>query len=103
MMIMGMPADTFSTLMFVLILGLLLGVVPARIAKKKGYSFAGFYLFGLFLFIPAVIVALILTDRNAAEAPASSAADEIAKYKQLLDSGAITEQEFEAKKAELLK
>lgn len=35
-------------------------------------------------------------------APAPSAADEIAKYKALLDSGAITEEEFEAKKKQLL-
>ncbi|NLT09859.1 MAG: SHOCT domain-containing protein [Ruminococcus sp.] len=32
-----------------------------------------------------------------------SAADEIAKFKQLLDSGAITEEEYEAKKKQLLK
>lgn len=31
-----------------------------------------------------------------------SAADEIAKYKSLLDSGAITSEEFEAKKKQLL-
>ncbi len=35
------------------------------------------------------------------EAPAS-VADELAKYKALLDSGAITQEEFEQKKAELL-
>jgi hypothetical protein len=34
--------------------------------------------------------------------PTSSAADEIMKYKQLLDDGAITEEEFYIKKKELL-
>lgn len=33
----------------------------------------------------------------------SSAADEILKYKKLLDMGAITQEEFDTKKAELLK
>lgn len=34
--------------------------------------------------------------------PAPSSADEIAKYKALLDSGAITQDEFEKKKKQLL-
>lgn len=36
------------------------------------------------------------------EAPAPSAADEIKKYKELLDMGAITQDEFDAKKKQLL-
>lgn len=36
------------------------------------------------------------------EAPAPSGADEILKYKQLLDMGAITQDEFDAKKKQLL-
>lgn len=35
-------------------------------------------------------------------APASSAADEIKKFKELLDMGAITQEEFDAKKKQLL-
>ena len=35
-------------------------------------------------------------------APQSSGADEILKYKQLLDSGVITQEEFDAKKKQLL-
>lgn len=34
--------------------------------------------------------------------PSNSSADEIKKYKELLDSGAITKDEFEAKKKQLL-
>ena len=34
--------------------------------------------------------------------PSTSAADEILKFKQLLDMGAITQEEFEAKKKQLL-
>lgn len=39
---------------------------------------------------------------TAAPAPAASAADEIKKYKELLDLGAITQEEFDAKKKQLL-
>ncbi|WP_334308104.1 SHOCT domain-containing protein [Aminipila sp.] len=35
-------------------------------------------------------------------APIASAADEIKKYKELLDLGAISNEEFEAKKKQLL-
>lgn len=41
--------------------------------------------------------------KNAAPAQAISAADEIAKYKKLLDDGAITEEEYNAKKKQLMK
>ena len=40
---------------------------------------------------------------NKKSAPSISAADEIRKFKQLLDDGIITEEEFESKKRELLK
>lgn len=40
--------------------------------------------------------------KNAAPAQAISAADEIAKYKKLLDDGAITEEEYNAKKKQLM-
>lgn len=48
-----------------------------------------------------LIFELKATPAQAAAAPVSSA-DEILKYKQLLDAGAITEEEFAAKKKQLL-
>ena len=52
----------------VLIIGILailiLPVIPASIAKKRGYSAVGFYFFGLFLFVPALIVALVIQDKQ---------------------------------------
>jgi len=39
---------------------LFLAVIPARIAKNKGRNFAGYYLFGYFALIPAIIVVNIL-------------------------------------------
>lgn len=44
----------------------------------------------------------IPSDAQAAESTQGSAADEIKKYKELLDIGAITEEEFSAKKKQLL-
>lgn len=41
-----------------------LAFIPASIAKKKGYSYGGFWAFGLFLFIPALIVALVIEDKT---------------------------------------
>ena len=48
--------------------------------------------------------AVVFDDQPVTAAPApSSAADEILKYKQLLDCGAITQEEYDAKKKQLLK
>ena len=41
-----------------------LAFIPANIAKKKGYSYGGFWAFGFFLFIPALIVALVIEDKT---------------------------------------
>ncbi len=38
---------------------LFLAAIPANIAKKKGRNFAGYYLFGYFALIPAIIVTLV--------------------------------------------
>ncbi len=37
-----------------------LGLVPARIAGQKGLGAFGYYLFGVFFFVPAVILAWAL-------------------------------------------
>ena len=44
----------------------------------------------------------LLNKKNVSENTAISSADEIKKYKDLLDSGIITQEEFDAKKKELL-
>ncbi len=43
-----------------------------------------------------------LEDKKTEEKPSLSPADEIKKYKELLDMGAITQEEYDAKKAKLL-
>lgn len=44
----------------------------------------------------------IIPEKTVDAAPAFSPADEIKKYKELLDMGAITQEEFESKKQQLL-
>jgi hypothetical protein len=42
-------------------IGLLLAaLIPAYIASIRGYSFLGFYIFGVFLFPIALIVSIVL-------------------------------------------
>jgi len=95
-----------------------LAFIPANIAKNKGYSFGLWWFYGWMLFIVAIIHVSCIPDKNAQQIPAQSAAqtpyapilnsersvaDEIKKYKELMDQGVITEEEFQAKKRQLLK
>ena len=88
-----------------------IALIPANIAKKKGYSFAGFFIMGIFFFLIGLIVSLCLDDKTVQpndiiiQKPDnynSSVADEIKKFKELMDNGVISSEEFEAKKKELL-
>ncbi len=53
-------AGAFISLVIIIFL---LALIPANIGKKKGYSFAVFYAFGVFAFLPAIITSLILKKR----------------------------------------
>lgn len=84
-----------------------LGFIPANIAKNKGYdNFWLWWFYGWMLFIVALIHACVMKDKNApVNAPVVSpisSADELKGYKELLDAGAITQEEFDAKKKQLL-
>lgn len=117
---------TSASLFFALGLSAVLGIIPATIARKKGYSQGLFWLFGFFLFLPAIIVACCIEDKTkpktptavyvaqpytppvappaAPAAPSSSPSpvDELQRYKDLLDRGAISQEEYDAVKAKLL-
>ena len=92
-----------------LIAAAFLGLIPATIAKNKGYSFGLWWFYGWMLFIVAIIHVAIIPDKNAqtlntSQPPATqSVADELLKFKELLDAGVITEDEFNAKKEQLMK
>lgn len=88
-----------------------IALIPANIAKKKGYSFAGFFIMGIFFFLIGLIVSLCLDDKTVqpndiiiqkSDNYNSSVADEIKKFEELMDNGVISSEEFEAKKKELL-
>lgn len=116
----------FLPLFFMLAISVALGFIPATIARKKGYSQGLFWLFGFFLFLPALIVACCIEDKTkpkpptavyvaqpyvqpyapsaapAAPSDSPSPVDELQHYKDLLDRGAISQEEYDAVKAKLL-
>ncbi len=87
-----------------------LGLIPANIAKKKGYSFGLWWFYGWMLFIVAIIHVQFIPDKNAPQEQSTasripagqSSADELRKYKELYDQGVLTKEEFEEKKKQLL-
>jgi hypothetical protein len=50
--------------MELLVLAALIGILPANIAKNKGYSFAQWWIFGTVLFIVALPCALCLREQE---------------------------------------
>lgn len=86
--------------------GCIMGCITDSMNRKKGYN-SGFS-WGFFLGIIGIIVVACRPFNNANTnnrtivTQQRSMADEIAKYKQLLDSGAITQEEYEAKKKQIL-
>ena len=104
-----MPSLYFTNFLLIAFYFLVLasfGLIPATIAKNKGYRFGLWWLYGLVLFIIAFIHALTLRDKNAPALPVvfsgQSNAGELEKYKELLDTGVITPEEFDEKKKQIL-
>jgi len=88
-----------------LIIGAGLAFIPANIAKNKGHSFGLWWFYGWMLFIVAIIHVQFIEDYNKKESPKEPiyVADELKKFKELFESGIITEEEFNKKKNDLLK
>ncbi len=83
----------------------LLGLIPANIAKNKGYSFGLWWFYGWMLFIVAIIHVNFIPDKNNPISSTNnnvSSADELKKYNDLKEQGVITEEEFQEKKNQLL-
>lgn len=49
-----------------LIFSMVFSFIIAQIARNKGYSFGGFFIFGVFAFVPALIVVLMLPRKTQA-------------------------------------
>lgn len=81
------------------VFGAITGMIAGKIAEKKGYDFWPWFAIGFFLNLIAIIIILV---RNDAQPATFGAAEEIGKYKRLLDDGAITQREYDQIKTELL-
>ena len=57
-----MPQINIATLLLSLVISIALGFIPGIIAGKKGYNRVGFTIYGVFLFLPALIHSLIIPD-----------------------------------------
>ena len=100
--------------MYILFLVLLLGLIPASIAKNKGYSFGLWYLYGVCLWIVAFIHSICLQDKNEMKQGQfeikeqykleqnKSKPELLLKYKELLDQGIITVDEFNKAKEQFI-
>ena len=60
-----------AIIIMVISLGAAVGLafIPASMARKKGYSYGGFWAFGFFLLIPAIIVAAVIEDKTQPKYP----------------------------------
>lgn len=93
-----------TVIFIIIIIGLVLcglfGYFTAKIASKKGYSFGAFFALGFFLELIGLIIALAMPDKTIAPTPQiqTESADDLIKYKSLLDQGVISQEEFDAKK-----
>ncbi len=88
----------FLAILFMIFLAIAL--IPSSIAAKKGYSGTGFFFFGLFAFVPALIVSICLSDKD--KQTEKENLDMMLKYKELYESGLMSKEEFMQKKRELL-
>ncbi|MBO4889283.1 MAG: SHOCT domain-containing protein [Firmicutes bacterium] len=95
----------------IFLVGYIWGIIVAKVMRKKGYIENWFWA-GFFLRLIAIIIALSkpsLIDQSHKNYPTNphirekEIVEEIRSYKQLLDEGIITEEEFERKKESLLK
>ncbi len=101
----------FFILLVVLIIKLSLAQIPAYIAAKKGYSFVGFLFFGLFFFLIALVVSLLITDRLSPlpvqvvhQYPEKgSLFDKLTDLNKAYDLGLINDDEYRIKKESYLK
>lgn len=53
---------------FLVIIWVALAFWPARVARRKGHSFIGYFIFSVFFFPAALIVAYLVADRTAPSA-----------------------------------
>ncbi|MDD7410595.1 MAG: SHOCT domain-containing protein [Fusobacterium gastrosuis] len=90
--------DEFTEIITMIALASILGLIPAYIAKRKGYNFFVWWVYGFLILIVAFIHVCFLTNKKKVE---ENAFNELKRYKKLLEEGIISENEYEIKKNEI--
>ena len=96
--------EPWHIIVILIVFGCIFGIPSAIIGSyKKIGAFNGFLL-GLFLNIIGLIIVICQSPKNANKPIVlnESIPDQLKKYKDLLDSGALTQEEFERQKAGIL-
>ena len=90
--------------MEIFIICAIIGCLPAWIAQTKGHNFVLWWIYGALLFIVALPHSLMLKaePKPAPKPTAVDVADELAKFADLKEKGAISEEEFQAQKARIM-
>ena len=76
-----------------------LALVPATIARRKGYSGVAFYFFGLAALLIAIIVALSIRPKAALP----TLTDHLNGLDQLRAAGRISEEEYQRQRARMVR
>lgn len=85
-------------IMTLLIIAILLALIPAYIAKNKGYSFFSWWVYGFLIFIVAIIHVCFIPNKKKLE---ENIFNELKRYKKLLEEGIIEQSEYELKISKL--
>jgi len=92
----------------ILIVAAIIGLIPATIAYKKGYNFLGWWFFGFGLFIVALPYAIVmkradneLLEKTKEDNNFSRIVSDLANLKAIKDTGALSEEAYEARESEL--
>lgn len=75
MFAMTLLGFTISTIwaVFIMIIWIAIAFWPARVAGRKGHSFLGYFIFSLFFFPLALLVAYLATDQGTPAPPQTPA------------------------------
>lgn len=81
---------------------LLIAMIPAKIASKKGYNFLTYYILGC-LFLPVTIVTVLLMKNKNKKHTQDDQTENIEMYEKMYERGEISYNDFVAKKKSLEK
>lgn len=84
-------------LLIILVPAIICSCASGSIAKRRGCNPVPYYLLGFFFSVFGILITYLMTK----DSKPTSASDLLA-YKELLDKGAITQEEFDRKKKEAL-